>query len=88
MGNTYIVYEISLWDRGYDDYPILKNSMFGAVKLVKSPDIDTCKFSGDAIGFDRNDTFSIHNGSGKNAIFFGKDTNSSVPIDNKKKSIL
>ena len=33
--NTYIVYEINLWNRGYDDYLTLKNYLFGAVKLVK-----------------------------------------------------
>ena len=35
-----IVYEIDLWDRGYDDYLVLENSLFGAVKLVKNADID------------------------------------------------
>ena len=33
--NIYIVYEISLWDHGYDDYLRLENSLFGAVKLIK-----------------------------------------------------
>ena len=32
--NIYIVYEISLWDHGNDNYPTLKNSLFGAVKLI------------------------------------------------------
>ena len=33
--NIYIVYEINLWDHGYDNYPALENSLFGAVHLVK-----------------------------------------------------
>ena len=31
----YIAYEINLWDRRYDDYPVLENYLFGAVKLIK-----------------------------------------------------
>ena len=34
--NIYIFYEINLWDRRYDDYPILESSLFGEVKLVKN----------------------------------------------------
>ena len=26
---------MNLWDRGYDDYATLENSLFGPVKLVK-----------------------------------------------------
>ena len=33
--NIYIVYEISFSTRGYDDYPVLENYLFGAVKLEK-----------------------------------------------------
>ena len=55
--NIYIVYEISVSNRGYDDYPTLKNCLFGAVKLTKNADIHKYKYSGYAIGFDRNGTF-------------------------------
>ena len=37
--NIYLVYEINLWDRVYDDYPTQENFLFGAVKLVKNADI-------------------------------------------------
>ena len=37
--NIYIVYEITLWDRGHDDYLMLENSFFGTVKLLINVDI-------------------------------------------------
>ena len=33
--NIYIVYEINFWDHGYDDYLILENFLFSAVKFFK-----------------------------------------------------
>ena len=84
----YIVYEINLWDRGYDDYPALENSFFGAVKLVKNANIDKYKYSEYGIGFDRNGTFSVGNGFGKNVIIFGVDMDSPAHVDNNKKDIL
>ena len=52
-----IVYEINFWDHGYDDYPTLANSLFGAVKLVKNPGIDKYKYHGCGIWFDRRGAF-------------------------------
>ena len=50
--NIYIVYEIN---KNYDisSYPILRNCLFAAVTLTKNADIDTYKYSGYGIGFDR-----------------------------------
>ena len=79
------MFEIRLWDCGYDDYTTLYNFLFGAVKLVKNADIDECKCSGHGIGFDRHGTFSVGNGFGKNVIIFRVDMSSSVHVDNKKK---
>ena len=50
--NIYIVYEVNLCDRGYDDYITSEKYLFGAVKLVKNVDIDNYKYSGYRIGFD------------------------------------
>ena len=66
----YIVYEMNLRDLGYDDYPVLENSLFGVVKLVKSADIDKYKYSGYGIGFDKRETFSVPGGSGRRVIIF------------------
>ena len=74
--NVYVVNEINLWDRGYDDYSPQGNSLFGAVKLVKNDDINKYKYSGYNIGFDRRGTFSVVNGFSKNIIIFGVDMSS------------
>ena len=68
--NIYIVCEMNLKDLGYDDYPLLENSLFGVVKLVKSADIDKYKYSGYGIGFDKRETFSVPGGSGRRVIIF------------------
>ena len=89
MVNLFIVYERSLWDCGYDDYPTLENCLIGAVKLVKNANIDENKHSWYGISFDRNGTssFPTHEFY-KNAMIFGVDMNSSLHIDNKGKDIL
>ena len=66
----------------------MKNSLLGAVKLVKNADIDKYKYSEYGIGFDRRRMFSVGNGFGKNVIIFGADISSSVHLDNKRKDIL
>ena len=85
--NIYIVYEINVWDHGYDDYPALEKCFFGAVKFVKNVDIDKYKYSAYNFGFDSRETFSIGNRFGKNVIIFGADMCLSVHVDNKKKDI-
>ena len=85
--NIYIVYELGASSSFHDD-PVLKNSLFGVVKLTKNADIDRCQYSGYGIGVDSKSRFSFPGGGfGKNVIF-GSDMSSSVHIDNKKKDIL
>ena len=50
----------------------VRNSLFGAVILVKIADIDKYKYSGYSIGFDTHVPFSLCNGSGfgKSGIIF------------------
>ena len=87
--NVYIVYEISFLTRRYDDYPVLRNSLLGAVKLVKSADIDKCKYSGYGILFDRRKYFSVPSGGfAQNVMIFLVDISSFIHVDNKKKDIL
>ena len=59
--NIYIVYEISVCD-SKNNYPTLKNPLFGADKLSTNADIDKYKYSGYGIGFDRRGTFSFPTG--------------------------
>ena len=79
--NFYIVYEINLWNRGYDDYLTLENSLFGAIKLVKNSDIDKYKYSGYGVRFDRCETFLVANGFGRNVMIFGVDMSSSLHLE-------
>ena len=77
-----------MWDRGYDDYSTLENTLFSEVKLVKTADIDQYKLFGYGIGFDRDGTSSGANKFGENVIIFGVDMSTSVHVDNKKQDIL
>ena len=87
--NIYIFCKIRFSARGYDDYPILENSLFGAFDLVTNADIDKYKYSGYGITFDRRETFSFPTGgSGYKVIIFGVYMSSSVHVDNKKKYFL
>ena len=86
--NCYIVYEIHLWNRGYDDYPTLENSSFGAFKLVTNADIDKYKYSWYGIGFDSRGTSPVATRFGRNLIIFGVDISSSVHLDKNKKLFL
>ena len=80
--NIYIVYEISFSTHGYDDYPVLENSLFGAVKLVKNADIGKYKYSGYGILFDRCGSFSVPSGGfGQNVIIFGVGMSSFIHAD-------
>ena len=86
--NIYIVYEISK-NYNISSYPTLENSLFGAVGLNKSPDIDQYKYSGYGIEFDRHGEFSFGTrGFGRNAVIFGVHLSSSVHANNKKSNIL
>ena len=80
--NIYIVYEIS---KNYNtsSYPTLENSLFGAVKLTKTADVDQYKNSGYGIGFDRNGEFTFGNGLSRNVIVFGVDLTNSSHANNK-----
>ena len=56
--NIYIVYELARSSSNSDDFT-LKNSLFGAVTLMKNADIDKYGYSGYGIGFDRKSSFSF-----------------------------
>ena len=62
--NICIVYKINLWERGYNDYFVLDNSLFGTAKLIKkADDIDKYKYSGYGIQSNRCRTFSVPPGT-------------------------
>ena len=86
--NIYIVYEI-IKSISISNYPTLENCLFGAISLTKNADIDSYRYSGYGVGFDRHGSFLFPgNGLGRNVIIFGVDMSSSTKTNDKKKEIL
>ena len=68
---------------------MLKNYLFGGIKLAKDADLEKYSYSGCSIGCDTRIEFSLPDSSiGKNVIIYGVELNSSGHIDNKGKDIL
>ena len=87
--NIYIVHELRVSPRGYDDYPTLENCLFGAVKLTKNADTDKYKYSRYDIKFERRGILSFPStGFGCNIIIFRVNMSSSVHPDNEKEDVL
>ena len=67
----------------------LENCLFGAVKLIKNPDVGKYKYSGYGIGFDSRRIFSRTSAEdGRNVIIFGADMSSSVHANSKLNNVL
>ena len=56
--NIYIVYELCA-SSSHSDGPTLKNSLIGALTLIKNTDINKYGYSGYGTGFDRKSSFSF-----------------------------
>ena len=70
----YIVYEIGASGSNNSD-PTLKNCLFGAVNLSKTPDIVKYEYSGYGTGFDRRSSFSFPAGGfGQNLLICGAES--------------
>ena len=69
--NIFIFFEI-IKNNPISSYPTLENYLFGAVKLIKNPDIDNYNYSGYDIGCDRRGKFSFGNGFGQNVNVWGR----------------
>ena len=83
----FFVYELDTWSQDFNSDFILKDCLFGAVKLDKNTDPDKCVCSRYGTGFDFRSELSLPGGSVvKNVIIFNVRT--SVHIDNKKKRYL
>ena len=72
-----------------DNYPTLRNALFGAVKSAKNADIDKYRYFGYGIGFDGRGSYSHPSGgNGRDVIIFGVDMTSPIRVDDKGKKIL
>ena len=85
--HIYIVYELGV-SSSHNNYPTLKNCLFGAVTLTENTDIDKYEYSGYGTGFDRRSSFSFPSGGfGQNVLISRVEMSFSAHIDNKKKDI-
>ena len=84
--NFYIVYETKLWPYHNSGKFVVRNSLFGNVKLTRNDDPGKQSYSGCGITFDIRGTLSLKNGGfGRNVAIFGTDMSSSVHVGNKKR---
>ena len=84
--NNFFINELDTWSRDSNSDFILKDCLFGGVKLSESADPDKYIYTCYSIRFDLRSKFSLSGSSmGKNDSIFGIDMSSSVHIDNKKK---
>ena len=61
VANWFIVYELDRWSQDLNAQYILKDCLFGAVKLTKNADLDKHSYLGYDIGFDSLSLFSFPN---------------------------
>ena len=89
MVNLFIFCDLDTWSKGLNIEFILKDCLFGNVKIAKNSDPGKYSYSEYGIGFDSCSPFSIRKFDwGKNVIIFGFDMSSCVHINNKRKDIL
>ena len=78
-----MVYERKLWDRGYDGYPTVENSLFSAFQLEKMLILISINTQDMVLLLIKMEHFLVDRGFGKNVIIFGADISLSAHIDNK-----
>ena len=79
-------FELKSWPFYIHDGFMVRNFLFGTLKLTKNAGPDKYSYSGYDILFDVPGTFSLPNGGfGKNVVMFGADMSSSLHVDNKKR---
>ena len=86
--NLYIVYELNTWPRNPTNNFILKNCLFGTVKLTRNADKSEFTYNGQGLAFDGEDFWSFDNDTARKVIIFGVDNRSSSHIDNSKNNLL
>ena len=87
--NIYFVYKTS--PKTISSSFVLKNCLFGAVKITNNSNPDTYKwqYAGYSIGFDSKGEFTHPDGEyGKNVIIFGADLSNYKHANNKAKHVL
>ena len=86
--NVYIVYDLAAWPRNPANNFKFNNCLFGATNIIKNSDKEKNVYSGYEITFDSRGPWRFDNGTARNSIIFGVDSNSSSHIDNRKNNFL
>ena len=82
--NLCIVYELNNWLRILSDNFVLKNFLFGTVKLTINTDKSKFIYNGRGITFDGAGKWNFVNGYDENVVICGVDDISSSHTDDKK----
>ena len=85
--NLCIFNKLNIWLQYLNAEFILKDCLFGNVRITKNIDFNKYSYSGCVIGFDSHSLISLPNDWGKNAIIFGAAVSSSVYANVKNKDI-
>ena len=80
--NLYIAYKLNTWSLNPINNSILKNCLFGRVKLVRNAIKSKFTYNGRGITFDREGSWSFDNDCARNVVIFGVDNSSSSHMDN------
>ena len=80
--NLYIVYELNTWSLNPINNSVLKNCLFGTVKIVRNTIKSKFTYNGTGIIFDREGSWSFDNVYARNVVIFGVDNSSSSHMDN------
>ena len=77
-----------MWSQDLNAEFILKDSLFGNVRITKNAESNKYSYSPYRSRFDFRSLISLPNNLGKNVIIFGAEMSSSVHANNKNKDIL
>ena len=86
--NLYVVYVLNTWPRNPTNNFILKNFLFGTVKLTRNTDKNKFSYNGQGTAFDGKGFWSFDNDTAWNVVTFNVDNTSSPHIDNPKINFL
>ena len=86
--NVYIAYDLDAWPKNPTNNFKFKNSLFGAINIVKNSDKEKYVYSGYGKTFDSAGLWSFDNDFARNVIIFGVNNSSSSHSDNRKNNFL
>ena len=83
-----IAYELNNWRHNSTKHFLLKNCLFGTIKLAKNAIKSKFTHNGGRIAFDGKGPWSFDNDFSRNVVILGVDNSSSSHTDNRKNNFL